>query len=70
MRGRLQMVTPEVGAPGGCTYVAWYSVPAVRGRDRGESDGWSMRPSVLISVLYLSTAERRLRGRWGGPKMT
>ena len=45
MRGRLQMVTPEVGAPGGCTYVAWYSVPAVRGRDRGESDGWSMRPS-------------------------
>lgn len=22
-----------------------YSVPAVRGRDRGESDGWSMRPS-------------------------
>jgi len=28
-----------------------YSVPAVRGRDRGESDGWSMRPSVQRIAL-------------------
>jgi hypothetical protein len=48
------MVThAEVGAPGGMGVHMWhvYSVPAVRGRDRGESDGWSMRPSVQRIAL-------------------